>query len=30
MSKYEAMEKPKDKVELPMEAGYYSMVCNSI
>ncbi|KAN0099595.1 protein of unknown function (DUF3328) domain containing protein [Hyaloscypha variabilis] len=26
MSKYEAMEKPKDIMELPMEAGYYSMV----
>ena len=29
MSKYEAMEKPKDIQELPMEAGYYSMVNNS-
>ena len=26
MGKYEAMQKPKDILELPMEAGYYAMV----
>jgi hypothetical protein len=30
LSKYGAMEKPKDIQELPMEARYYSMVQNNI
>jgi Mycotoxin biosynthesis protein UstYa len=30
MSKYEAMEKPKDATTIPMESGYYDLVRNTL